>query len=41
MNSFCNEPDTFYGDGRIWVVTVVLHNVLHMLLYIQEEYMAF
>ena len=41
INIFCNEPNKLYGDGRIWVVTVVLHNVMHMFLYLQVAYMAF
>ena len=30
----------FYNAGRIWLVTVVLHNVLHIFLHIQVTYMA-
>ena len=28
-----------YGDGRMWLVTVVIHNVLNLFLHLQVEYM--
>ena len=40
INSFFNEPNTLYGVGSIGVVTAVLHNVMHMFLYLQVSYMA-
>ena len=40
INIFCNEPNTLYGAGRIWVVKVVLHNVLHVFFHLQVAYMA-
>ena len=41
IDTFCNEPSKLYGDGRIWVVTVLLHNLIHMFLHLQVAYMAF
>ena len=40
MNIFLNETNTLYGAGRIWLVTVVIHNVLHMSLHLQVAYMV-
>ena len=40
INWFCNEPTKFYGSGRIWVVTVGIHNVLHVFLNLQVAYTA-
>ena len=40
INIFFNETNTLYGAGRIWLLTVVIHNVLHMSLYLQVAYMV-
>ena len=35
----CYEPNLLYGGERVWLVTTVLHNVLHIFLHIQVVYM--
>ena len=39
INSFCNEPNLFYGDEKIWVAKIVVNNVLYMFLHLQLAYM--
>ena len=40
INSACNKHYLLYGSDIIWVLTIVLHNVLHMFLRLQVSYMA-